>query len=169
MPPKPHFARVFLSCAALQWSCLFVNTVMQRDAQKLYRKTKVKACTGPGCYESTCEDHNTKPVGLCPRCVGEMLSVKDTRPPPPNGPCSVFPSRGGLSCVCADTGIFTLAKQGSCIDLCDCDEFGIVIWIYWLMWPSDYGPASLLAPPFPPKPHSQPMRTEDNGDFKCNK
>ena len=30
-------------------------------------------------------------------------------------------------CVCADTGIFTLAKQGSCIDLCDCDEFGIVI------------------------------------------
>lgn len=30
-------------------------------------------------------------------------------------------------CVRADTGIFALAKQGSCIDSCDCDEFGIVI------------------------------------------
>lgn len=29
--------------------------------------------------------------------------------------------------ACADTGIFALAKQGSRIDLCDCDEFGIVI------------------------------------------
>lgn len=50
-----------------------------------------------------------------------------TFPPKQAYLCSVFPFRSGLSCVCADTGIFTLAKQGSCIDLCACDEFGIVI------------------------------------------
>lgn len=65
-----------------------------------------------------------KPVGLCPSCI------KREGHPLRTGPaylCSVFRFRSGLSCVCTDTGIFTLAKQGSCIDLCDCDEFGIVI------------------------------------------
>lgn len=111
-----------------------------------------------------------------------MLSVKGThfqpQPPPPphtrthtHNPvhlCSASRFRGGLSCVRADTGIFTLAKQGSCIDLCDCDEFGIVIWIYWLMWPSEYRPSLTFSTPS--NSYSQPTCcTEDNGDFKCNK
>lgn len=71
-----------------------------------------------------------KACGSLPSMRGEMLSVKDTRFPSfLSGPFSAFPSRVVYVCAraCADTGIFALAKQGSCIDLCDCDEFGIVI------------------------------------------
>lgn len=48
---------------------------------------------------------------------------------PPNKLCFSF--QGWIVvcvcvCVCRHWH-FTLAKQGGCIDLCDCDEFGIVI------------------------------------------
>jgi len=103
-----------------------------------------------------------------------LFSVKDTQSTPPNRPISTLfflsrVDRHVCVCVCADTGIFALAKQGSCIDLCDCDEFGIVIWIYWLMWPSEYGPASLSASQPPQLPLPAHMHTEDNCDFKCSK
>ncbi len=101
---------------------------VQKDTQRL------KLFTGPGCCGSAWEEHN-RWESLWVFALVEMLSVKDTQPPPPQSrPISALFFVSGVDChvcvcVCvrADTGIFTLAKQGSCIDLCDCDEFGIVI------------------------------------------
>lgn len=142
-------------------SYLYSSALRCSEIYKKCKKYKKKAkgtrlFTGPGCYGSAYREHNRWEslwvIALV--ALGNAKREGHRAGPKHAHLCSVFRFRGRLSCVCADTGIFTLAKQGSCIDLCDCDEFGIVIWIYWLMWPSEYGPASLSASQ-PPNSHSQ--------------
>lgn len=115
-------------------SYLYSSALRCSEIYKKCKKYKKKAkgtrlFTGPGCYGSAYREHNRWEslwvIALV--ALGNAKREGHRAGPKHAHLCSVFRFRGRLSCVCADTGIFTLAKQGSCIDLCDCDEFGIVI------------------------------------------